>query len=31
VQGIDERLIRDIEGHVDKHGNRWLEEEETRP
>lgn len=29
VQGIDKRLIRALKSRVEKHGNRWLEGEET--
>jgi hypothetical protein len=26
AQGVEERLIRALEGHVEKHGNQWPEE-----
>ena len=31
AQGFKERLTRALEGHIEEHGNRWLEEEETNP
>ena len=31
VQGMKERMIRALEGHIQKHGNPGLEEEKTDP